>query len=544
MEKVHAYERGGQIMSSTPSMDYDAYRFLVQEVKDYAIFMLDPKGKILSWNAGAQRLKGYTPEEIIGKHFSIFYEKHDVVNKKPQRELETASMEGRVEDEGWRVRKDGTRFWANVVITALHDEKGKLRGFAKVTRDITERRKNEENLREQAAVLEKRVLERTIELEKANRMKDEFIATLSHELRTPITSITGWVQMLQDGALTPQQQRKALEVIDRNLATQAQLIDDLLNVSRIVAGKLQVEMQSVYPAPLVEEAIDSLLPAMKAKSLKVTRDLDAGIGPMQIDPARFHQIIWNLLTNAVKFTPKRGNIHISLKRSNSNALLMISDSGEGIDPEFLPYVFDRFQQADASYSRKHGGLGVGLTIVKYLVELHGGSVSAESGGIGKGCTFSITLPIPALTSRSTKIGKELSDRDKANLKDKRILIVEDETDTREMLSHALKQRGAKPIGAESAKQAFRLLEKPGWDLVISDIGMPEVDGYTLMRKMRSMRSPARKLPAIALTAYAGEEDRKLAAQAGFDAHIPKPITLTELVRIIGKVIGQSRKLSA
>ena len=350
--------------------------------------------------------------------------------------------------------------------------------------------------------------------------------------------------MLQDGALTLQQQRKALEVIDRNLVTQAQLIDDLLNVSRIVAGKLHVELQSVYPAPLVEEAIDSLLPTVKAKSIKLTRDLDSGIGPMQIDPARFHQIIWNLLTNALKFTPKKGHIHISLKRSNSSALLLVSDSGEGIDSEFLPFIFDRFQQADASYTRKHGGLGVGLTIVKYLVELHGGTISAESGGLGKGSTFSVALPIPALTSRTTNRGKERSDHDNPVLKDKRVLIVEDETDTREMLAHALKQRGAKPIVADSAKQAFRLLEKQGCDLVISDIGMPEVDGYTFMRKMRSMRSPARKLPAIALTAYAGEEDRKLAMQAGFDAHIPKPVTLTELVRVIGKVIGQPRKLTA
>ena len=399
-------------------------------------------------------MKGYTPDEIIGKHFSTFYEKHDIAKKRPQRELETASMEGRVEDEGWRVRKDGTRFWANVVITALHDEKGKLRGFAKITRDMTGRRKGEDALREQAAQLEKRVQERTLELEKANRAKDEFIATLSHELRTPITSITGWVQMLQEGSLAPPQQRKALEVIDRNLATQAQLIDDLLNVSRIVAGKLRIDMQPVYPALLVEEAIDSVLPAVKAKSMKLTRDLDASIGPMQIDPPRFHQIIWNLLTNALKFTPKRGHIHISLKRASSSALLRISDSGEGIDPEFLSYVFDRFQQADASYARKHGGLGVGLTIVKYLVELHGGTVSAESTGIGKGSTFTVTLPIPALTSRTDAFEKQRSGNDKAALKDARILIVEDEADTREMLAHALKQRGAKPIGADSRKTGF------------------------------------------------------------------------------------------
>src|SRR2546422_2394563 len=229
--------------------------------------------------------------------------------KNPSESLKPLPLKGGLKMRAGRVRKDGTRFWANVVITALHDEKGKLRGFAKITRDLTEHRKTEELLREQTSVLERRVNERTAELERANRMKDEFIATLSHELRTPITSITGWVQMLQDGAPTPPQQHKALEVIDRNLATQAQLIDDLLNVSRIVAGKTRIDLQSVYPAPLLEEALDSVLPTVNAKSLKLTRDLDTSIGPMQIDPPRFHQIIWNLLSNALKFTPKKGHVH-------------------------------------------------------------------------------------------------------------------------------------------------------------------------------------------------------------------------------------------
>lgn len=246
----------------------------------------------------------------------------------------------------------------------------------------------------------------------------------------------------------------------------------------------------------------------------------------------------------MKFTPKRGHVHVSLKRINSSAVIQVSDSGEGIDPEFLPYIFDRFQQADASYSRKHGGLGVGLTIVKYLVELHGGTISAESAGAGKGSTFSITLPIPALASSATASSNGLSTVQKGALKDTRVLIVEDEEDTREMLAQALKQRGAKPVQADSAKEAFRLLQKEKYDLVISDIGMPEVDGYTFMRKMRAAKSPASKVPAIALTAYAGEEDRKLAAQAGFNAHIPKPITLVELVHVITKLIGQRGKLSA
>jgi CheY-like chemotaxis protein/nitrogen-specific signal transduction histidine kinase len=408
---------------------------------------------------------------------------------------------------------------------------------------MTERRRAEDALREQAALLEIRVQQRTLELEKANRAKDEFIATLSHELRTPITSITGWVQMLQEGALNAAQQRKALEVIDRNLATQAQLIDDLLNVSRIVAGKLKLEMQSVSPSPLVEEALDSIVPTANAKGLKITRDLDSTISPMQIDPPRFHQIVWNLLTNAIKFTPKRGHIHVRLTRINSNALLQISDSGEGIDPDFLPYIFDRFQQADASYARKHGGLGIGLTIVKYLVELHGGTISAESPGIGKGSTFAVTLPIPGLTAAATVPPKEHWS-DKGTLKDRRILIVEDETDTREMLALALKQRGAKAVQAGSAKEAFPLLETQHFDVIISDIGMPSVDGYTFMRKVRSRKSAIGKVPAIALTAYAAEEDRRLAAEAGFEAHIPKPITLTELIRVIVKLIGQHRKLTA
>ncbi len=526
-------------MPTTPlkRTDYDTYRLLVQEVKDYAIFMLDTKGRILTWNAGAQRLKGYTKAEILGKHFSIFYGKEDLANKKPQRELEIAVTEGRVEDEGWRFRKDRTRFWANVVITALHDEKGQLRGFAKVTRDLTERRRNEEALREHTIVLEQRVNERTEELEKANRMKDEFIATLSHELRTPITAITGWVQMLQSGELSKAQQIKAFEVIDRNIAAQAQLIDDLLNVSRIVAGKMHIDLQLVYPAPLIQQAVDSLQPTVEAKQLKLTTDLDTRLGPVRLDPSRFHQIIWNLMTNALKFTPKKGHIHVGLKRINSHALLQVTDSGEGIDPEFLPFIFDRFRQADSSRSRRHGGLGVGLTITKYLVELHGGTIYAESEGIGKGSTFNITLPIPAVSFKPTSDAKH-EEHGKAPLKGMRILLIEDEDDTRGMIVHALKQRGAKPSHTESARKGLELLAGQPFDLIISDIGLPDLDGYSFIQKVRSMKSPASKIPAIALTAYAGDEDRRFSVETGFTTHLSKPIALTELVRVIRKLTAK------
>jgi CheY-like chemotaxis protein len=299
--------------------------------------------------------------------------------------------------------------------------------------------------------------------------------------------------MLEAGELTTTQQRKAFEVIDRNLAAQAQLIDDLLNVSRIVTGKLILELQPAYPAPIIEEAIDSIGPTVKAKSLKLTQDLDTGLGPMQIDPPRFHQIVWNLLTNAVKFTPKKGHIHVSLKRINSNALLQFSDSGEGIDPEFLPYIFERFRQADASRSRKYGGLGVGLSIAKSLVEQHGGTIYAESAGAGKGSTFNVTLPIPGLSAHSVSSSKQTTPTESI-LKGARILVVEDEPDTRDMIAHAIKQRGAKPVKVDSARKALELLQKEPCDLVISDIGMPDLDGYAFIRKIRSLKSPIATVP--------------------------------------------------
>src|SRR5215831_19896411 len=286
--------------------DSDLYRLLVQEVKDYAIFMLDTAGFILTWNVGASRLKGYQATEIIGRHFSVFYSKEDVDARKPDRELAIAAKEGRVEDEGWRYRKDGTRFWANVVITAVHDQSGDLVGFAKVTRDMTERRNTQEALKKAASDLETRIVQRTAELEEANRTKDEFLATLSHELRTPLTAIVGWVQMLRAGSLSQPQVAHALDVINRNLNTQTQLIDDLLNISRIVSGKLKIEPRLADPIPVISEALESVKLSIEAKHLRLELDLDQTIGLLRIDPTRFQQIVWNLLSNAVKFTPRDG----------------------------------------------------------------------------------------------------------------------------------------------------------------------------------------------------------------------------------------------
>jgi len=523
-----------------PSLpDQDLYRLLVQEVKDYAIFMLDPNGIVMTWNTGAQRLKGYTAAEVIGQNFSIFYTEEDRTGDKPTRELIVAARDGRVEDEGWRIRKDGSRFWANVVISAIHDDSGVLRGFCKVTRDMTKERNTELELREAHANMEKHVAERTAELsdvnrelEHANRTRDEFLATLSHELRTPLTAIVGWVHMLRAGGLKDQQVKHALEVINRNLDAQTQLIDDLLNISRIILGKLKIEPQLVFPAPVVEEALESVKPSIEAKQLRLEIDVDETLGPIRLDPVRFRQIVWNLLSNAVKFTPREGAVRVTLKRIEGHAVFSVSDTGEGIAPEFLPYVFDRFRQADSSRSRKHGGLGLGLSIVRHLVELHGGSVSVESAGTGLGCTFSINFPIPVFTGEGTaeRVGKSMAPA--RSLTGVRVLVLEDEIDTREMIGQALTKAGAVVKEAANAEEALDVLEKNKVDILISDIGMPDLDGYAFLRIVRKATKDFRKIPAIALTGYASEEDRLNALQAGFDAHIVKPVELTELLRTI------------
>ena len=524
--------------------DLETYRLLVQEVKEYAIFMLDPNGIILTWNAGAQRLKGWSAGEIIGRHFSTFYSQEDIAGRKPERVLETAIAVGRVEDEGWRLRKDGSRFWANVVITALRDSSGKLQGFGKVTRDMTERRRNEEELRHTAERLKQmrddleiRVASRTAELsqtirdlEQANRIKDEFLATLSHELRTPLTAIVGWVQMLRTGALSEDKTSKAMEVIDRNLTLQMKLIDDLLNISRIVSGKLKLEMQLANPAAIVQDALESVRPSIIAKELHLDVSFDEMLGPLRLDPARFQQIVWNLLSNAVKFTPRRGAIRLVMERRNSEAVLKVSDTGEGIEPDFIPFVFDRFRQADSSRSRKHGGLGLGLSIVRHLVELHGGSVSVESPGKGQGSTFAVHLPIPAISqpSRACSESKPAA----SSLAGIRVLVIEDEADTREMVVQALENNGAIVQEAETARRALDLLEEHPMDVIVSDIGMPDIDGLEFLRVLRQRDAGFQTIPAVALTAYATDDDRAATLKAGFNAHLAKPISLSELIQTV------------
>jgi PAS domain S-box-containing protein len=359
----------------------EGFRLLVESVHDYAIFMLDPAGIVSTWNAGAARIKGYAADEIVGRHFSVFYPPSDVAAGKPERELHTAAREGRAEDEAWRLRKDGTAFWANVVITALRDGRGGIRGFAKVTRDLTERRAREEA--ERAAALHAAT----------SRLKDEFLAVVSHELRTPLNVAIGQAMLLQNAQLPPDQAQRAWESLHRNLQLQAQIVDDLLDVSRIVTGKLSLERTTLDPLGILAESVDEAGIAAAAKGVTIRRRLPAAPATMQGDANRLRQVFSNILSNAVKFTPSGGAIEVEAVRHADTLAIRISDTGAGMTPEFARNAFGRFTQADYSVRREHGGLGLGLAIAHELVVRHGGSIAASSPGLGRGSTFEVRLPL-------------------------------------------------------------------------------------------------------------------------------------------------------
>jgi PAS domain S-box-containing protein len=526
------------------SRSEERFRHMVESVRDYAIFMIDAQGYIESWNAGAESIKGYKANEIIGKHFSIFYPEDDKERDKPGFELKVAAEVGRFEDEGWRLRKDGSRFWANVIITALRDKDEVLRGFVKVTRDLTDRKYAEEQrlklAREQVA---------RAEAEAANRAKDEFVATVSHELRTPLNAILGWSRIIRNSKLDEQGFSRALDTIERNAKLQVQLIDDLLDVSRIISGKLRLTVVPLELAPVIEAAIDAIRPAAEAKNIRMQVMLDSNTGLVSGDPDRLQQIVWNLLSNAVKFTDKGGRIQIRLEHFNSHVVTTISDTGKGIPPEFLPFVFDRFRQADSSITRLHGGLGLGLAIVRQLVDLHGGSVQAQSPGEGKGATFSFELPL-IIAHGSGRFGLSVDEAQVSNdaprlgfsdspvLEGLSILVVDDDPDARELLGAILEHRSARVTKAASAAQAYETLEWLKPDVIISDIGMPGEDGYSLLRnvRLREARDRLGWTPAIALTAHARAEDRMRALSAGYQAHVAKPVEPAELVAVIASLV--------
>ena len=518
-------------------------RALVSGVRDYAIFTLDPQGRIASWHEGAARMKGYTAEEAIGMPFANLFSAEDRAEGRPQFELDEAARTGEFKGEGPRRRKDGSSFDAAVVLTALRGSQGELLGYLKLTQDISARKRQD---RERDETL--RIAHATrAAAERASHSKGEFLATISHELRTPLGAILGWAHVLEHGLSDPEVARQGLAAITRNARVQVQLMEDLLDMSRIEAGQMRLDMQPVELAGVIAAAVDSALPAATTKNISMRTVLDPAAGTVLGDPDRLQQIIWNLLSNAVKFTPAGGRVSVSLARAGAAVEVGVSDSGQGIEAEFLPLVFDRFQQQDATTTRRHGGLGIGLAIVRQLAQLHGGSVRAQSAGTDRGATFTVTLPTIAAPAWAKPFAAPSEDgqappgqpaAEPQRLDGIAVLLIDDEPDGRAMAERVLRDAGAEVRSAASAQEGFELYRQHRFQAILSDIGMPVHDGYDFLRWVRGLEAEnGRHTAAAAFTAYARPEDRQRALAVGYEMHLVKPLEPSALIAAVASLAG-------
>lgn len=437
---------------------------------------------------------------------------------------------------------DGSYRWHLVRAVPERDEGGAITGWIGTATDIDDQKRAAET---RARMLAAEQHAREI-AEAANRTKDEFLATVSHELRNPLNAIVGWARMLRSGVLDRSGSERALEAIERNAHVQTKLVEDILDVSRIITGKLRMHIGATSVSSVVSAALDTVRPAAEAKEIQLEVDLDPSADAVTGDSDRLQQVVWNLLSNAIKFTPRRGKVEVRLQRVGSEAEIRVRDNGAGVKADFLPHVFDRFRQADSTSTRSHGGLGLGLAIVRHLVELHGGSVRAESDGEGKGSTFTVRLPIRAMGSDSSE--RLLGARTQAeaasfdglpSLNGLRVLFVDDQLDARELVSELLEVYGAEVIAVESAESALKALENDSPDVLVSDIGMPREDGYDLIRKIRA-RQPDKggSIPALAVTGFAGLADNRRALAEGFQKYLAKPIDPAELVLLVADLAGR------
>jgi PAS domain S-box-containing protein len=651
-----------QRRESPEGLDDKFYRLMVESVTDHAVIGIDLEGRVLSWNAGAEKIFGYTKEEGVGKHFALLFTPEDRQSGVPERELESARTRGSAGDFRWQMRKDGSRFWASGFIELLRDEAGNLIGYVKVVHDATEKKLADEALqkseadfraifelagtgiaqadlqtgrllrvnqklceimgfsreellamtiqeltrpedreqdftvyqrmllgdgeyeverrhvrkdgsavlvyvnvvalrdergnpiratvsalditgRRQAEERLKEVLEREQEArgeaERANRSKDEFIATVSHELRSPLNAILGWATALRRARHEEQLHDRGLEIIERSARMQSQLIEDLMDTARAISGKLRLEVRPMDLSEVIEKAVEVVRPAAEAKGISLDTRLDRNAGQITGDPDRLQQVFWNLLSNAVKFTKEGGHVGVRLERVDPYVQTTVSDTGRGIKPEFLPDVFDRYQQAGTSGGRRAGGLGLGLSLTRQLVEMHGGSVTAESEGEGKGATFTVKLPVRAVYTSETE-GAPPASSQKKSLAGLWAVVVDDEADARALITTVLELSGARVTVFGSAREALDLLTDatgPRPDILISDLSMPGEDGISLIGKLREWeRTHGGALPAVALTAYGRAQDRIRALEAGFQTHVPKPAEPAELIVVVRSLI--------
>jgi PAS domain S-box-containing protein len=515
------------------------YRRLFESARDGILLLNAVTLKITDVNPFMTELLEYSRAEFLGKELweiGLFSDKE--ASRSAFRELQA---KGYLRYEDLPLQTVGGKLREVEFVSNVYEENGRQVIQCNI-RDISERRRAQE---ECTRLLDSAMAARA-EADTANGIKDDFLATMSHELRTPLTSILGWSGLLADGDLNGAASKRALESIVRNARAQRRLIDDLLDISRIITGKLRLNVRPVELAPIIEAVVDGVRPAADAGRIHLRATLDSGTGPVSGDPDRLQQIIWNLLTNAIKFTPKGGRVEVRLGRIASHVEIAIDDTGQGITPEFLPYVFDRFRQSDSSSTRRHGGLGLGLSIVRQLVELHGGTVTATSPGAGEGTTFKVLLPLMSVRHepgdagiKHTLIGSSTAAGRRPSLKEVCVLVVDDEADARELVAMVLAVHGAEVVCVGSAVEALAEMERRRFDVLVSDIGMPGMDGYALIRKIR--RLPSERgggIPAAALTAYAGVGDRRRMLSAGYQTHIPKPVEPDELATVVAGLAEQ------
>ena len=515
---------------------------------DDAIIGKDLNSIITSWNFGAERIFGYTADEMIGTSIMRLIP--------PDRQDEEKEILSRIRRgerlshfETIRVGKDGRQLYVSITVSPIKDSSGHVVGASKVARDITDRKRAEEEAemvnRERLHLLDSEREARS-QSERASRIKDDFLATLSHELRTPLNAVLGWANILRHGNLQGEELRQGLDIIERNARVQTQLIEDLLDMSRIISGKVRLDVKMIDLPAVLNEAIETLRATAVAKGVRLEALRHPFPVPISSDPNRLQQIFWNLLHNAIKFTPKDGKVHVWLQRFDSHVEVSVADTGEGIAPDFLPYIFERFRQGDGSTTRRHGGLGLGLAIVKQLVELHAGTVRVKSDGIGHGATFTVRLPLLAAVNSdpdeeghkevALPEGQPLTEISLANLY---VLVVDDELDARVLVKRLLEMAGATVSMAASGSEAMERILARRPDVLVCDIGMPEEDGYSFIRRLRALeQSQEGALPAVALSAYARSEDRTKAIRSGFQNHLAKPVEPTELVAVVHSLAGR------
>jgi PAS domain S-box-containing protein len=496
----------------------EQFRRLVEGVEEYAIYMLDPMGNVATWNSGAQKIKQYSASEIVGKNFACFYTVEDVSEGKPQHNLKQARVKGHIHDKGLRVRKDGSTFHAEVVLTAVRDESGNIRGFSKVTHDVTDQ------------VRAREIESEKIAAEQANKAKDDFLAALSHELRTPLTpALAAASYLAENAAKFPTEFSEDLDTIRRNVQLQARLIDDLLDLTRVTRGKIDLHFERVDAHAVLREALEIAQAGIGEKALKLSIELKAEKHHIWADPVRIQQVFWNLINNAVKFTGPGGGITIRTSNDQHDHFeLAVSDTGIGIEAQRQSSLFKAFEQGELAITRQFGGLGLGLAISKNLIDLHHGVITVESRGRSFGATFKVILDVVKDRVGQSGVAARLPDRPAKSL---RILLVEDHGDTRKVLARLLSHFGHQISVADSTQAALDFVGANDFDVVLSDIGLPDGSGYEIISQAK-LRKPVK---GVALTGFGTDEDIRRSKEAGFDFHLTKPVDVHELRSVLSQV---------